>query len=119
LNKALLIVLLISTNAYAFDEWSTRDVVMESAYATVHILDWGQTRHLAKDPLLHHEHNVVLGQHPSVTKVDTYFALTLLAHIGITHIIPDYLRPYWQSVSIIIEGNVVKQNYNLGVRATF
>ena len=99
--------------------WTTQDLALETAYAAVHIIDWGQTRHLARNPDSHAETNKLLGKHPSPTKVDAYFTSTLLAHAAITHILPGSHRPYWQMITIMIEGSVIKRNYQLGVHSTF
>ena len=99
--------------------WDHKDTALQATYTIAHVLDWGQTRHLARHPTTHAETNKLLGKHPSPGQVDRYFATTLLLHTTIAYLLPSEARSVFQLITIGIEGGVVKRNYSLGVHATF
>jgi len=76
-----LFVLSLSANA---DEWSTADKQREFVYMALHLMDWAQTRNIARNSDKWREINPILGEHPSEDKVDAYFAVMALAHIAIS-----------------------------------
>jgi hypothetical protein len=110
---------LIATPSYAFDPWSKEDVALEAAFLTVDFLDWGQTRYIAKHPDKFHEHNLVLGRHPEVQKVDMYFLSTALLHIGIVTVLPQKYRKYFQGVTIGLSTGCVINNKAKGIGINF
>jgi hypothetical protein len=113
------IVLIITPVAsHSFDEWSKRDIALESAWITLNIIDWSQTRYISKHPEFY-ESNPILGRHPSISAVDTYFAAGTLLHIGVTHILPSKYRPYWQMITIMGSGACVINNNRIGVGLNF
>ena len=88
-GKALLAALLLTAGtAQAADPWTRQDVALQATYATLHVLDWGQTRYIADHPREHYERNPILGRHPSRGRVDAYFATTLALHTLVTHLLP-------------------------------
>ena len=75
--------------------------------------DWGQTRTIAKNPTKWSETNLILGRHPSLEKVNIYFALV--------SIIVSLIA--WNTESLIFCGIVtlvevyyVYHNYSLGIK---
>lgn len=96
--------------------WSTQDTVFEVVYAVLLLVDWHQTREIADHPDLWHEHNPVLGQHPSVRAVDTYMAASLILHPAMSALIPQEYRPWWQSMSIGFELGCNTINFKIGIR---
>ena len=115
---ALCIVISFSAPAFAADPWSKQDIALETLWVALHVIDWGQTRYIAKHPTFY-EGNPLLGKHPSVSKVDAYFAVGTLLHVGITHILPSKYRPYWQMITIGGSGYCVINNESLGVGLNF
>lgn len=105
--------------AAAADSWSKQDMALQATYTALHIIDWGQTRYIAKNPKTFFERNAILGKHPTVDKVDMYFAGTLIAHALVTHFLPDKYRPWWQLATISMEGYCVNHNFKAGVRVAF
>jgi hypothetical protein len=135
----LLSIMLCATNSFAFDDWSKQDVAMQVTYSIVHIIDWGQTRDISRhknqtefDSLpsnearqkylaeygskTYTEINPILGKRPSILKVDSYMATTLVLNAVVTHVLPSDYRPYWQGLGIAFEVWVVGSNYNLGLK---
>lgn len=119
------ILLLFTASSHA-DEWTKSDSVREATYLALHIADWGQTRNI-----VHRsntgcdggatciEKNPILGRNPSISRVDTYFAITALAHVAISYALPKVWRQGWQYVSIGMEAAVVGHNYSLGLKVDF
>ncbi|MFZ2541846.1 MAG: hypothetical protein WAW75_08745 [Gallionella sp.] len=115
--KFILALLLVSSSAWA-DEWSREDTYREATYLTLHTMDWAQTRNIARNPN-YHEQNAILGKHPSVGRVDGYFALTGLAHFAVAYYLPTEYRKAFQYVTIGIEGGAVVHNFSLGIGVRF
>jgi len=110
-------LLIISSSAYS-DEWSRSDTYRETAYLTLHTIDWMQTREISRNPN-YYEQNNILGSHPTIQEVDRYFAVTAIAHLGISYIIPVEYRVPFQYISIGVEFGAVAHNYSIGVSARF
>jgi hypothetical protein len=105
--------------AHAADPWSDSDVNQEVAYMVVHTIDWGQTRYIANNPDKFYEKNSILGSHPSTQRVDGYFLAMALVHIGVAHILPSDWRSAFQYVTIGMETEQVRQNFNIGIKVDF
>lgn len=117
--KLLFITLaLFSLSAHA-DEWREADTYRESAYLTLHVMDWLQTRHIANNPDKFHEKNPILGTHPAVEQVDTYFAATGLLHYYVASILPAEYRKGFQYITIGMQAKSVSNNIALGIKFNF
>ena len=80
--------------------------------------DWAQTRDISTTG--RKELNPILGDHPSLSKVNIYFASIIL----VTNIIGEYVLPKrhkktWYAIVVIAEGVVVARNLNIGVKFKF
>lgn len=112
----LALSLFISTPAFA---WSDGDTKREAVYLTLHTMDWLQTREIARNPARWYETNSILGEQPSIGRVNNYFALTGLAHILVSKALNPKYRKVFQYVTIGIEGGVVVHNYSIGIEVRF
>ena len=122
MKYVIMVVLLLSLvhyDAIAADKWSTQDKALQATYFTLKFIDWRQTRYIAKHPDDYYELNPILGQHPSTTEVDIYFATTAILNTVITHYLPSKYRPWWQGVSITVSGACVINNFAIGVKMDF
>jgi hypothetical protein len=118
-NILFAFLFLLSFNACAFDEWTTADTQREAVYLAVDYIDWAQTRNIARNPTVWRETNPFLGLHPSVGRVDGYFASMMLVHISISRLLTSDYRYIFQYISIGYEVNYVANNFNLGINAKF
>jgi len=120
MRRLSLIVALLAfaASARAQDPWSRADVVRESAVMAVSLADWGQTLNIEERDGCH-EQNPMLGPHPSRGQVNTYFAASLLLHLGIVWALPARFRPAFQYASLGFELGIVGHNARLGLRITF
>lgn len=99
--------------------WTSTDTIVESAYAGLHVTDWGQTRNIAAHPDQFHEHNPVLGRHPGKSAVDAYFAGTLISHAAITYFLPRKYRKYWWALTSGLEIYCLQRNFRAGIGVRF
>lgn len=91
----------------------------ELAYLLLHGLDWGQTRDIASKPNRFTETNAFLGEHPSDSDVNRYFALTGLGHYALSRMLPSDWARVFQNVTAGLENGVTNRNAMLGVQVKF
>lgn len=112
------LLLLVSFNSYSQTvEWSTTDKTLLAAAATLQVIDWGQTRTIAKDDR-YYERNPFMSRHPSLGEVNKHFALGLVMIPLIAHYFPEArttLLSSWLALEVVCVGN----NYHLGVRLSY
>jgi hypothetical protein len=117
--KTIILVLLLATMPAMADDWTIADKQREAVYLALHAIDWAQTRTIARNPDRWYEVNPILGEHPSVGRVDGYFAVMALAHIAVSNALPTRYRTAWQYVSIGFEAGVAGHNLSLGIGVKF
>jgi hypothetical protein len=105
--------------AEQFHDWDRTDYVLLGAALTTIAIDWGQTRYIARHPQTYHEINPILGKHPSVGKVDRYFAASMLGTVGIAMVLPTTYRKYWLGGVAVFELGFIIHNKNLGIKVDF
>ena len=111
------LILLLSSVANATDldwKWTKTDTAIQATWTAMHIVDWSQTRRIAKEPKMFSERNPILGDHPSVGEVDTYMAISAVANLGVAYALPKPYRRYFQGISIGITGGCLIMNFNIG-----
>jgi len=100
-------------------EWTPADTKRELVWQGLWALDWGQTRYIAEHPDKFFERNAILGKHPSVGRVNTYFVLTGALHYWLMRKAEPGTRKMLQWVTIGIGASNVANNYHMGVRVGF
>lgn len=105
--KPLALALLLLCSAARADDACT-------AAALLHTADYLQTRQIAKNPDRWHETNPALGLHPSVGRVNSYFAITGIALYGACEsgIGGKWLKYGWIAVST----GAIANNLSLGIQ---
>jgi len=102
--KTLVIIIvcvtLSSCNCFA-SGWDKTEIGLEAAFATLSIIDWGQTLKMSdnswgtkKYTLQHteirrHESNLILGRHPSRGTINIYFPAYIVSQALAAHYLPD------------------------------
>lgn len=99
--------------------WTQSDTARELASLGLLGIDWAQTRTTAKNPNIFSEANKFLGPHPSLGKVNNYFAAMMAGHAYLANVLPPEYRKYLQYGTIGLEGYVSGKNKMLGVGMTF
>lgn len=71
---------------------STVDRIAKIAAPALTVADWLQTMNIAGHPKTWKEHNLLLGDHPSQGKVNTYMGLATVASMLGPDVLPKKLR---------------------------
>jgi hypothetical protein len=119
LARALFALALLHCTFAVAADWSKQDKVLFSASSALLVADWAQTRHIAKNPQLFYEKNPILGEHPSLGRVNTYFATVLVANYFITDALSPKWRTAYQAGLIGVELVVIGNNKRLGIKMDF
>ena len=126
MNRSAIIAILaflLIPQAIPASEWFTpltnKEVAAQAVFTGLTLLDWNQTLQIARHPEEYSETNPVLGEHPSVGKVNTLMSLGIVSHAFVTWAIPKEYRPYWQYIWIGIETQSVHMNWQSGLRINF
>lgn len=100
-------------------EWTNKHKSLLATAVTLHTLDWGQTKTIALNPDKYYETNPILGRHPSIGKVNTYFAVTALIVPTLAHFLPEW-RSEILLVWVGVEAAVTSRNrFVLGIKTTW
>lgn len=111
-------ILMLSSQAQAFDEWDKTEIGMEIVYVGLHLVDWGQTLDIENHPGLY-ETNPILGKHPSRGKINAMFFTGLVLQPIIAHALPHKWRKAWIGSGIMLEAGCVGNNIHVGIGASF
>jgi hypothetical protein len=103
----------------AREPWEFTDYALTSAALASLIVDWGQTRHIAKNPSRFDEKNRILGTTPSVGKVDAYFVGAMLGTVAVAHLLPQDMRRLFLAGTLSMELSVIDQNRSIGIKVDF
>jgi len=117
--KVIIVVAFVSLALFSGNANADDLLAGEAAYWTLHIMDWGQTLEIARHPEKYYELNPILGRHPGVGKVNTYFLITGIGHTLISAALPKKYRRIWQWFTIGIESSVVLHNFRIGLKVRF
>lgn len=104
-----------SFSAEFFSPMSDEDILGQVIFTTLLGVDYIQTVEFTQNTNMK-ETNQILGENPSIEKLNAYNVFWVIFHSWVTYALPAEYRRDWQIVSIIIEYNSVKKNYNNGIR---
>lgn len=122
MKKLIIIVLfLVLTPVYSFsfDKWSNQDYALQGLVVSTLVMDWSQTRYIARNSMVFHENNFILGEHPSVNRVNSYFISSITVNTLIVYLLPSQYRSYWQYATIAVESGFIYHNYCVGIKMRF
>jgi len=117
MKAAILILFFILGASEAKAEWTQENTNYEYAYFATHLIDWGQTLEIAKNPR-YEEINPILGKYPTEQEVNQYFILSGIAHHLIARWLDNYRLPYQQATFYFNLGNVLR-NSQIGINIIF
>jgi hypothetical protein len=117
---AALLLWFTCARAELFEKWERTDSILLGTSLTTLAIDWGQTRDLARrqEPPFT-EANPFLGKHPSVGRVDTYFAFVMAGTVGLSAVLPVTYRRWFLGGLTVLETAVIIDNHRLGLRVRF
>jgi len=110
----MLLILLSCCLAFAGDPWTRGDIIRESVYTGLIVLDWRQTLDIHNHPGAY-EQNSMLGMHPSRQRINNHFLTLALLHPAIAAILPRPYRQAFQYLYIGIETGTVGHNVAFGL----
>lgn len=111
-------VLLTCATAQAADPWTDEQKAMGYALVVATVVDWAQTRYISDHPIFH-ETNPILGKHPSIGRVNNYFAASLLGGALVMDALPTEYRTMALKAGLVLEVLVVSNNARIGVGVKF
>lgn len=83
------------------------------------VIDWAQTRDISKRPGELAEANPILGQHPSIGKVNTFFVLRLIGqHYGAKALPDEYRTPVLVALNLAY-ASVAARNHSMEVKQDY
>ena len=120
---SMLLSLLLLPVMLGAEEWfeplNRNEVIAETAFVGLAVLDWNQTLQIAKHPDRYSETNPVIGNHPSTERVNLLMPAGIVLHALVTYALPRTYRPFWQYVWIGEETACVYQNWKSGLTVRF
>lgn len=116
---ALLFLFFAASPVWATDSWDRTDIMLGAVALTATVVDWGQTRYIAKHPDQFRERNSSLGEHPGTGRIDTYFAGVMVGSAVIAHILPSHYRKWFLGSLAVLEIGVTMHNRNIGIKVSF
>lgn len=121
IKAILLSITLLFTQFTHAEEWSELDKKLLIASEVLLVADWMQTRQIVKNPDRYHETNPILGKHPSLGEVNTYFISCMVANYYLADWLgnDDNKRTIYLSTVTVVQGVTVRNNYLLGLRFAF
>ena len=115
--KLGLLCAVFSAPTLAADPWTPQEQQAGVTLGALMLVDYLQTRQIAKYPEQYHEVNVILGQHPSLGKVNNYFAIASVFTYVLMDALPTEYRRWMLAAGITAEAAVIGSNFNLGLKA--
>lgn len=120
MRAALFALLLAAWPAHAHPaEWNDTDRALMATALALHVLDWAQTREIAKPGNGVHEINPILGEYPSRRDVDAYFLGTSLLMFVAAHALPELRRPMLWGYVAVGAITVARNHLVFGIRVGF
>lgn len=121
---SFIIILSLFSNSIVHAEkkenWTKKDICLEVAWECLEVMDWGTSRNIIRRKSEgYYETNLILGKHPSMTKMDLYCIGWMIIHPIVTNYLPRPYKEYWQYSSIVISGGYVANNFSIGLKLTF
>ena len=108
---------LIYGNAEA-RSWTEAEKGWAAAAVTFTLIDWAQTRHIARNPDRWRELNPLLPQHPTLGQVNRHFIRSIAAGAALVYFLPEYRLPILKTITVVQFG-VTARNAYLGIRMEF
>lgn len=125
--KVLLGFAIASTVALGFcspakaTEWDEETKALYVAGAALIVADWAQTRDIATrlrpdGSRVWRETNPLLPNYPRMHEVNRHFIGALVLHYGLTEVLPQPYKRWFQTGVIVIQSGYVAHNLSAGVR---
>ena len=104
---------------FEVESWDKTDYLLLGTLVTFTIIDWGQTRYIASNSDRFNELSPLLGDHPSIGKVNRHFVMSSIAIVGVAMILPSKYRKLFLGATAILEIGVTAHNRSIGIGMKF
>jgi hypothetical protein len=124
MKKIILLIAILATTSQGnavefFEPFTFNDWILLGANEMLLIADWNQTKTIVRNPEHHRETNLLLGNHPSMHKLDAYMSILLIANPLVVWACPKEIRPYFQFSVFSVELHCVSYNMACGLSTHF
>lgn len=113
----VLLALLFMATAKA-EPWTTEQKQLGIIAGGLYLIDYGQTRHIAKNPHQFKELNPLIGTHPTLGQVNRHFLISSAIIFSAAHFLPQYRSTILKTFIVIETVNTIR-NYHIGIRMEF
>jgi hypothetical protein len=114
---AALAAFFICAPAHARD-WTADEKAWGTAVLATRLVDWGQTRNIARHPERWRELNPLLPEHPTLGEVNRHFLVSTALMFAAAHYLPQYRKTMLQ-VWFAVGVGVTARNAAIGIRMEF
>ena len=116
-HVVLVVFFFLGASELKAQEWTEENTKWEYAYYVTHLIDWGQTLEIARNPG-YKELNPILGEYPTEAEVNRYFLLSGIAHHLLARWLDEYRLPY-QQATFLINFGAIANNASIGIKIKF
>ena len=138
---SLIFIFILNINLFSMNlksklnEWTWQNTLLQIGFITLTSIEWKQNIEMTKwhtkssYPIIIGEQTYVIKhmtkynynanpflKDASLAKINTYFITYILAHTGITFLLPLKYKPILQLAGIFIEADITLKNYSAGIR---
>jgi hypothetical protein len=100
--------------------WTPSHTALASAFVVTLLIDAAQTRELARQGWAgYRETNPLLGERPSIGRVNSYTALAGLGVLGAAAAAPARLRPWLLGAAVAVQALTIGSSMRQGLRIRF
>jgi len=100
--------------------WTPSHTALASAFLVTLMIDAAQTRQLARQGWVDfRESNPLLGERPSVGRVNSYTALAGLSVLGAAAVLPPRVRPWLLGAAIAVQAFTIRGSLRQGLPIRF
>ena len=100
------------------EPWTKEQKQLAAISTTLHFIDWGQTRHIAKNPDRFYERSPLLPNHPSMGQVNRHFIISGIIIASAAHFLPQY-RSQLLKIHIGYQTINTVRNFHIGLKGDF
>jgi len=91
--------------------WTRDDNIRQGLVIGLFLVDWRQTQHIVKNPGHYKEQNIILGEHPSMRRLNIYWATLIPLHTWVMTKLDRPTRTMAQRVFIGAESFATYRNH--------
>jgi hypothetical protein len=100
--------------------WTPSHTALASAFVVTLLIDAAQTRGIARGGWVgYRETNPLLGERPSVGRLNTYTALAGLSVLGAAAAVPPRVRPWLLGAAVAVQAFTIQSSVRQGIPIRF